>query len=327
MLRKGVKTVSDRDFLDKGSVAFDKPLVVQKGSNRYPEDVNMLIVGRRLFYYHAQYSIEYIEDTDPTKDLLHNLQKRNVDLFTFVHRSFMMPVPKYSFPHEDEPIALLKIRSFENWWGSQIRTEERNRIRKAEKKGVWVKTAEINENFIKSAQKIYNETPIRQGRRYVGYGLSLSDVREKFRNLQRSEVLGAYFNNELIGLLWMVYGDRVARIRSFLSLIKHRDKAPNNALMAQGVRRCCEKGFRFIVYEKMGYLPGLDSFKTHNGFKECVIPRYYIPLSKKGILAIKLRIHREIQYSLSPRMARALLPLYSLASQAIPPSIWQRLSD
>ena len=151
-------------------------------------------------------------------------------------------------------------------------------------------------------------------------------MREKFSNLSKSEVLGAYYNGELVGLLWMVYGDTVARIRSFVSLIKHREKAPNNALMAEGVKRCSERGFRSIVYEKMGYLPGLDSFKMHNGFKECVVPRYYVPLSNKGMLAIKLRVHKEIQYSLSPRISRALLPICSLASRAVPSNIWRHIA-
>jgi hypothetical protein len=304
-----------------------KTLVVKSGSNENPEDINTLTIGKRFFYLQAKYSLEYIYDTDITKELLIDLKERGVDLFAFVQRSFLRFGQKYSFPREDESISLLKINSFDEWWRFQIRKDERNRVRNAERKGIVIKLAEIDENFIRSSQRIYNETPIRQGRRYTGYGLSLAAVREKFSNLSKSEVLGAYYDGELVGLLWMVYGDRVARIRSFVSLIKHRDKSPNNALMSEGVKRCSERGFRFIVYEKMGYLPGLDSFKMHNGFRECVVPRYYVPLSKKGMLAIKLRVHREVQYSLSPRISRGLLPIYSLASQAIPPSIWQRLSD
>lgn len=304
-----------------------RTLVVKSGSHEHPENINTLTIGKRFFYLQAKYSIEYIYDADITKELLIDLKERGVDLFTFVQRSFLRFGQRYSFPSEDESISLLRINSFDDWWRFQIRTEERNRIRKADRKGIVIKLAKIDENFIRSSQRIYNETPIRQGRRYTGYGLSLAAVREKFSNLSKSEVLGAYYDGELVGLLWMVYGDRVARIRSFVSLIKHRDKSPNNALMAEGVKRCSERGFRFIVYEKMGYLPSLDSFKIHNGFRECVVPRYYVPLSKKGMLAIKLRVHREIQYSLLPRISRALLPIYSLASQAIPPSIWQRLSD
>jgi hypothetical protein len=296
-------------------------------SHEYPEDVNTLNIGKRFFYFQAKCSIEYIHDVDITGDLLIDLKERGVDLFSFVQRSFLGFEQRYSFPVEDESISLLKIDSFDHWLRFQIRSYERNRIRRAERKGIVIKLAEINGNFIRNSQRIYNETPIRQGRRYTGYGLSLAAIREKFSNLSKSEVLGAYYNSELVGLLWMVYGDRVARIKSFVSLISHRDKSPNNALMAEAVKRCSEKSFRFIIYEKMGYLPSLDSFKIHNGFRECLVPRYYVPLSRKGMLAIKLRVHKEVQYSLPPRISRALLPIYSLASWAIPPSIWQHLSD
>jgi len=300
---------------------------VERGDHDHPEDINSLIVRKRFFYVQAKYSIEYIYGVNITKELLIGLKENAVDLFTFVQRSFLRFEQKYSFLSENESISLLKVNSFDDWWKSQIRKDERNRVRNAERKGIVTKLAKIDENFIRSSQRIYNETPIRQGRRYTGYGLSLADVREKFSNLSRSEVLGAYYEGELVGLLWMIYGDEVARIRSFVSLIRHRDKSPNNALIAEGVKRCSERGFRFIVYEKMGYLPSLDSFKMHNGFRECVVPRYYVPLSTKGLLALNLRIHKGAQYSLSPRMSRALLPLYSLVSQAVPLRVWRSLSD
>ncbi|MGA3192908.1 MAG: hypothetical protein ABSD73_10425 [Candidatus Bathyarchaeia archaeon] len=304
-----------------------RTLIVNSGSHEYPEDTNVLTVGKRFFYLQAKYSLGYIYEADITNETFMDLKKKGVDLFTFAERSFLRSGQNRAFPCENDSISLLEINSFEDWWRFQIKKDVRNRIRNAERKGIVINLAEIDENFVIGAQRIYNETPIRQGRRYAGYGLNLATLRAKFSNLSKSEVLGAYYDGGLVGLLWMVYGDRVVEIRSFVSLIKHRNKSPNNALMAEGLKRCSKKGFRFIVYGKMGYLPSLDSFKMDNGFRECVIPRYYVPLSKKGMLAIKLRVHKELQYSLSPRISRALLPLYSLASKAFPPNIWQRLSD
>jgi hypothetical protein len=298
--------------------------IAQKGNNSYPEDVNVLLLSKRIFYCHAQFFIEYIEDNDPSKDLLNNLKSKGVDLFTFVQRSFMMNAQQYPFPNEVEPIALLKITSFENWWNSQIRKEERNLVRKAGKKGIKIETVEIDENFIKGTQMICNETPIRQGRRYIGYGISRAALKRKFQGLSNSDVFGAYYNKELVGILWLVYGDRVARIRSFLSLIRHRDKAPNNALMAAAVSRCCERGFHFIVYEKLGYLPNLDVFKIHNGFRGVAIPRYYIPLSERGEWAIKFKMNRDMEHFFAPRIARFLLPVYSLVSRVTPEKVWWR---
>ncbi len=301
--------------------------LIEKGKNEDSKECNSIIIRKQFFYLQARLSKEYIYAPNITRELVTDLKKKGVDLFTFVQRSFLEFAQTYPFHCEDEPISLLSINSFDDWWKFQIKKAERNRTRKAEKAGIAVKLAAIDENFIRSSQRIYNETPIRQGRRYTGYGLSLEALRGKFSNMENSEILGAYYSGELVGLLWIVYGDSVATFRSFVSLLKHRDKAPNNALMAEGVKRCCENGFHFIEYGKMGYLPSLDSFKRHNGFKRCIVQRYYVPLSTKGVLALKLKIHREVQYSLPPRISRALLPLYSLVSQAIPANIWQWLSD
>jgi hypothetical protein len=277
-----------------------------------------LMIERHWFYSIARYSIpsEHIKDITLSRELLDSLVQRNVDLFTFVQRSFLSHQRKrrYEFFSDSEPIGLLKIPSFDEWWRS-IDYNARRCIRKSTKLGVRVKPADIDEEFIAGAQRIYNETPIRQGRRYSGYGLSIDDLNEKFTSMENSEVLGAYFRDELIGLLWVSYGYEVAAYRSFLSFIKQRDKYPNNALLAESVRRCCQKGYHFLTYGNMGYLPGLDFFKANHGFRQFFIPRYYVPLSTRGELAIKLKVYKRIEESLPPKLERALLPLYNRVSR------------
>ena len=36
----------------------------------------------------------------------------------------------------------------------------------------------------------------------------------------------------------------------------------------------------------------LREFKIRNGFREVLVPRYYIPLTMKGSVALKLRVHQ-----------------------------------
>ena len=60
--------------------------------------------------------------------------------------------------------------------------------------------------------------------------------------MKGSEVIGVYFGDELVGLIWISYGDKVAAINSFLSLLTHRNKFPNDVFIAEAVRRCQEKG-------------------------------------------------------------------------------------
>lgn len=113
--------------------------IVKNGSHEYPEDVITITLGKRLFYVQAKHSIEYLYDTDVTKELLIDLKNIGVDLFTFVQRSFLGFGQEYSFPSEDESISLLRINSFDEWWRFQIRKEERNLVRKAERKGIAIK--------------------------------------------------------------------------------------------------------------------------------------------------------------------------------------------
>ena len=294
----------------------------------YLEGIQPLIMGKRWFYSFANCALDYIYDIEPRRDLLRNLRKKGVDLFTFVQRTFVQETfeKKYPFHKEVENIAIMKIASYDDWWTRTIRKKVRQSVKKAEKSGVKVKIVEVNEDFFRSVQRIYNETPFREGRRYSGYGLSIGHLREKFDDIGDSDILGAYFNGQLIGLLWLTYGDRTAMFRSFVSFIKHRNKCPNNALIAEAVRRCSERQVTFLVYgNHYGFLPGLDKFREHQGFRKFPLPRYYIPLSRMGQLAIELGIHRKIEYSLPTLMERALLKLYNYASRMVPAAIWWRL--
>ena len=81
----------------------------------------------------------------------------------------------------------------------------------------------------------------------------------------------------------------------FLSKIKDRDKAPNNALLAKAVEVCAEKGVRLLTYDKFSYeekgIDPLSEFKHHNGFKKLDYPKYYVPLNLKGSIGLKIGLH------------------------------------
>lgn len=277
-------------------------------------------IGKRWFYSAAQYDIplEHIYDITPSRELLLSLTLKGADLFTFIQRSFLGTAleKRYNFFSDFEPIGLLRINSYSEWWKLATHSARRY-VKKGFQKGLKIEVVEIDDEFIRSALRIYNETPVRQGRKYTGFGLSKADLRIKFSNMENSEILGAYFEKELIGLLWISYGDKVAAFRSFLSLLKCRDKYPNNALLAESVQRCCAKGYHFLTYGNMGYLPSLDFFKSSHGFRIFPVPRYYVPLSTKGQLAIKLKVYRTIEHSLPRRLIPALLPLYAVVSRRI----------
>jgi hypothetical protein len=114
--------------------------------------------------------------------------------------------------------------------------------------------------------------------------------------LERSDFVAAYFKDELIGFIKMVHVDRVAFILHILASNAHYDKRPINALIARAVEICALKGAGYFVYDQYVYgnktHSSLVELKRRNGFEPVNFPRYYVPLSWKGKIAVALRLHR-----------------------------------
>jgi hypothetical protein len=93
---------------------------------------------------------------------------------------------------------------------------------------------------------------------------------------------------------------------NIVSMVKHRDKAPTNALIAESVRACAKRGIRYLIYQNFTYgtkqPDSLTKFKEVNGFKRVDVPRYYIPLTKIGRIALALCLH----HSLSERIPESI---------------------
>jgi hypothetical protein len=282
--------------------------------------------NKRWFYTYSRCLLEYIYDVKLNRYLLVELKQRGVDLFVFVQRSFLDSPSgglQFLFYKDFEDLAILKITSYDDWWTKAIRKKERYSVKKALKSGVEVRRVEVNETFLRGLQAIYDETPIREGRRFNLYGLNLPALRARFHHID--EVLGAYFDGKLIGTLGMAYGERAAMFRGFSSSLLHRDKCPNNALIDEAVRRCAERRIPFLVYgNHYGFLPSLDSFRESQGFRRFSIARYYVPLTRAGQLAIAFGLHKSAYYAMPFIMERALLPVYNYFSRIVPSQIWSR---
>src|SRR5947207_5329324 len=152
------------------------------------------------------------------------------DVFTFWQR-FPDVTPRYAFHQEWEEIAVLPVRSYDDWWNHQIKSRVRNQIRKAEKEGVVVKETSYDDEFVRGMTAIFNETPIRQGRRFWHYGKDFETVKRQFsRYVDREHMIGAYYRNEMIGFVMLGNAGRYAVTGQIISKIEHRDKSPNNVL-------------------------------------------------------------------------------------------------
>lgn len=188
-------------------------------------------------------------------------------------------------------------------------------VRKAEKSGVKTEVAKPNEKLAEGIWKIYNETPIRQEREFPHYGIRLQAVINRIRLSQNCIYVGAYFQEELVGFIQLVHGNDVALISQILSLQKHWDKAVNNALIAKTIENCANKKIKWIMYGRMGNHPSLDKFKQSNGFTKFLVTRYYVPITKKGRIATKMGLHREVKDVLPQPVKYPLIPLYNWISR------------
>lgn len=214
--------------------------------------------------------------------------------------------PRFAYPMEWESVAVVRTDSFDNWW-KNLPQETRKNVRRSQKRGVTVRVCQFDENLIKGLVELNNDSVYRQRKVYVHYGKTFDQVRkDQSTFLDRSEYIGAYFGEELIGYLKMVYRGNIASILQFLPKSSHNDKRPANALIAKAVEVCEEKGMSLMTYGLFNYgnkgdCP-LREFKIRNGFGEIRIPRYYVPITMKGRLCMKLNLHRGLLGILPQRL-------------------------
>ena len=73
--------------------------------------------------------------------------------------------------------------------------------------------------------------------------------------LNRAVFIGAFLEDNLIGFIKLVANEdgSQAGLMHIISMIQHRDKAPTNALMAQAVRSCAERGIAYLWYANFSY--------------------------------------------------------------------------
>jgi hypothetical protein len=282
------------------------------------KDLSGLHVHKKGLTQIAQFEdvVEYQFEHVPTGTFLGKLVDRDADLFTFIERKWCCNIQK---PAEDwsaaeDNIALLQVTTYDAWWNS-ISKKTRNMVRKADKSGVTVTVTKPDEGVAEGVWRIYNDTPIRQGRAFSRYGISLAQVKRGLLSESEHTYILAYFQGELVGFIQLVMGDRIAIISQILALQKYWDKAVNNALVAKAIEVCAEKKAQYVMYGRMGNHPTLDDFKESNNFTKFPITRYYVPLTWKGQIAIKLNLHRDLKDTLPMWIKKPLFPVFSWVSR------------
>jgi hypothetical protein len=260
-------------------------------------DREIRITGGRLRIAHIDAELyRFLSDPEPVIAGLRMLSHRP-DIFTFT-QSLADTTPHYSYRMEWDNLAVIPVTTFEDWWQKQISSVPRNRMRQAGKRGVILRETPFSDDLVRGICKIYNETPVRQGRPFPHFGKDYESVyREEATFLDSSVFIGAYLEDELIGFVKLVMDENrnQAGMMNVLSMIRHRDKAPTNALVAESVRACANRAISNLIYWRFAYgkrdRDSVSDFKTNCGFKRVDLPRYYVPLTAWGEVALRLGIH------------------------------------
>jgi hypothetical protein len=216
------------------------------------------------------------------------------DVFTFAQR---LPdvEPRYRYRVEWENVAAAPTASYAQWWSSVSQAVRKN-VNRSKKAGVTVEVVEFSDALLDAIRSIYNETPFRQGKQFWHYGKDREVVKRALASdLDQSIFLGAYFQGELIGFMKIAWVGPTGFITQILSMTRHFEKNPNNAMIAKAIELCEAKGMAHFIYGQFVYYDpdsSLTEFKRRNGFESISLPRYYVPLNGKGKIALALRLHR-----------------------------------
>ena len=253
---------------------------------------------------------QFLSDPQPLLDELQRSETR-VDLFTFMQK-LPETSPKFRYPMEWDNLATIPISTFDHWWTKQIGFKARNKAKQAEKKGITIREIPFDNVLVHGIWKIYNECPVRQGKRFHHYGKDVATVyREAATYLDCSIFIGAFLGAELIGFAKLTCDETRTQtgLMHIVSMVQHRDKSPTNALIAQAVRSCAERKISYLVYSNFAYgkkqRDSLSDFKERNGFQRIDLPRYYVPLTRAGWIAFQLGLHHKfLDYLPEPVLAR-----------------------
>lgn len=238
----------------------------------------------------------------------------NADVFTFSQR-LPHTAAQFPYPVEWDNFAVIPITTYSDWFKNRIESSVQRAIRKAAKTGIEIRVVQLDDEFIQGIVSINNDTPIRQGRTFWHFQKSFEDVKhEHLTYAERNIFLGAYLQGELIGYMRLVRIGKVASVIQLLTMTKHYDKRPANALIAKAVEVCEQKGMSHLMYCNYVYKDpksSLTEFKKRSGFEQLLLPHYYIPLTFKGKIALKLGLHRGLANRIPEPLVRLLLRIRS----------------
>jgi hypothetical protein len=261
-----------------------------------------LIASGRFPRIASRFGEEWLDEVDLADPLeaIDAIRETHFDADVFTFSQHVPDIePRYRFPMDWDNAALIRITTYDNWWNALPQIARRN-VRTAAKKGISVRVVPYDDELVRGIVNLYNECPVRLGKPFWHYGKSFEAVKkENSTFLDKSTFLGAYFEEELVGFIKMVRVDRTASIMQILARVSHQDKRTTNALIAKSVEVSTGLGMSHLKYCKFIYGANdsslLTDFKRRNGFEQVSYPRYFVPLTVRGRLAVMAGLHRGLK--------------------------------
>ena len=183
--------------------------------------------------------------------------------------------PELSYPMEWDNLAAVPVSTFDHWWTKQIDNKTRNmsdvQKRKASPLERWSSTTRWCGAFRRFTTNRPSARANRSGTIKKACRCCPQGANETF--VDRSTFITASLGDRVIGFAKLVPDEdhQQAALMQILSMVSHRDKSPTNALIAQAVRSCAERGIPYLVYASFAYdnklRDSLSDFKQHNGFQ------------------------------------------------------------
>jgi len=255
---------------------------------------------------------EWQEDVENPEQVVRVLKDAptRIDMLKFWQR-IPDTEPKFSYYKEWRQVAAIPIQDFKHWWDKQIRFRARNKLRKAQKLGVTVEEIKFNDDFVRGVVEIYNQSPIRRGKPFRHYGKDFQTVKAELSvDLGEAVFVAAYFKKELIGFIKFVVADRYAMVTLILDRTSHRDKSPMNGMIAKVVEICAQRGIPYFTYT-LWRRGDHGKFQESVGFEKIPVPEYFVPLTIRGEMALRLGLHKGLKGALPEKMIVWLLTIRS----------------
>lgn len=290
-----------------------KELIRLKGR---PVEIDAVAINGQTFLISGSV-IKTAELKDPWQEDVHDPEnvkfqfkrsRKRVDLFKFWQR-LPETEPRFPYYHEWSFPAAIPISTHEHWFRKQVKKSVRNKINNAGRHGLEVREEQLSDDLVRRIMEIYNDSPIRRGKRFWHYGKDFETVkRELSDNPVPSTFITAYVDDELIGFIKLFFYDRYAKTTLILDKQSRRDIGCMNSMISKVVQICATRGIPYFVYSywRRG---NHGKFQESNGFTKFQVPSYYVPVSKTGRLALSLQLHRGMEGWIPENMMINLLEL------------------